>query len=319
MPRRSRSPPQRGGSQPGMVYEFSYLTALTPVVGSGMLAVRDAAEHFGADAEATFGFGISQTGRFLRQFLHDGMNRTDAGRAAFDGLLPHVAGARRGEFNHLFAQPSAQHHVGPGHQPPYATADLLRRAGAPVKVIETNTSSEYWRSDCSWTHSEHPDLRQYLFAGTMHAPGLPILTDMPPDPTGVRGANPRNTVDYLPLLRAALINLEAWVCEGVKPPPSAVPNPGCDRESVLEVFEGLAGAIRLDPLLLPRLPGAVAPVLVGSGYGRQRDRWHLLAGSNSPTGHAHGLEPAPSVCGRSGAGGRYAGLDPTVSAHLLTP
>lgn len=254
----------QGGFQPGMVYEFSYLTALTPVVGSGMLAVRDAAEHFGADAEATFGFGFSQTGRFLRQFLHDGMNRTDAGRAAFDGLLPHAAGARRGEFNHRFAQPSAQHHVGPGHEPPYATADLLRRAGAPVKVIETNTSSEYWRSDCSWTHSEHPDLRQYLFAGTMHAPGLPILTDMPPDPTGVRGANPRNTVDYLPLLRAALINLEAWVCEGVKPPPSAVPNPGCDRESVLEVFEGLAGAIRLDPLLLPRLPGAVAPVLVAA-------------------------------------------------------
>lgn len=254
----------RGGFQPGLVYEFSYLTALTPVVGAGMLAVRDAAEHFGTDAEATFGYGFSQAGRFLRQFMHDGMNRTEAGQPAFDGLLINTAGARRGEFNQRFGQPSAQHHVGPGHEPPYATADLLRRAGAPVKVIETNTSSEYWRSDCSWTHSDHTNLRQYLLAGSMHISGLPVLTDRPPDPTGVRGANPRNTVDYLPLLRAALINLEAWVCEDVEPPPSAVPNPGCDRESVLEIFSGFAGAIPLDPVALPRLPGAVAPVCVAA-------------------------------------------------------
>src|SRR5260370_16534836 len=123
-----------------MVYECSYVTAATAVGGSGMLAVRDAAEHFGADAEATFGFGISQTGRFLRQFLHDGMNRTDAGRAAFDGLLPHVAGARRGEFNHRFAQPSAQHHVGPPHEPPYATPPLPPRPTPPVTAIVTTTS-----------------------------------------------------------------------------------------------------------------------------------------------------------------------------------
>ena len=248
-----------GGFQPGLVYEFSYLTALAPIVGAGMLAVRDAAAHFGADAEATFGYGVSQTGRFLRQFLYDGMNRTEAGRAAFDGLLPHVAGARRGEFNHRFAQPSAPHHVGAGHEPPYATAHMLQRAGAPVKVIETNTSSEYWRSVCSWTHSDHPDLRQYLFAGTMHNPGMPTLTDVPPNYPDVRCANPLNTVDYLPLLRAALINLEAWVCDGVEPPATAVPDPGCDRESVLEVFDRFSGVIRPDPVLLPRLPGAVAP------------------------------------------------------------
>src|SRR5260370_11626902 len=102
-----------------MVYECSYVTAATAVGGSGMLAVRDAAEHFGADAEATFGFGISQTGRFLRQFLHDGMNRTDALRAAFDGLLPHVAGARRGELNHRFAQPSTLHTLSRRHAPPH--------------------------------------------------------------------------------------------------------------------------------------------------------------------------------------------------------
>jgi hypothetical protein len=192
------------------------------------------------------------------------MNRTEAGRAAFHGLLPHAAGARRGEFNHRFAQPSAQHHVGAGHEPPYATANLLRRAGAPVKVIETNTSSEYWRSDCSWTKSEHPDLRQYLFAGTMHNPGLLTLTDTPLNSAVVRCANPLNTVDYRPLLRAALINLETWVCDRVEPPTSAVPDPGCDRESVLEVFDRFAAVIRLDPVLLPRLPDAVAPICVAA-------------------------------------------------------
>jgi alpha/beta hydrolase family protein len=64
--------------------------------------------------------------------------------------------------------------------------------------------------------------RVYFFAGTQHTPGaLP-----PPDAdvnTGGRGVHVFNVVDYAPLLRATLVNLDHWVGEGVEPPPSAVP------------------------------------------------------------------------------------------------
>ncbi len=68
-------------------------------------------------------------------------------------------------------------------------------------------------------------VRQYLFAGSQHTPGA-----LPPpaaDPnTGGRGFHPFSVVDYSPLLRAALVNLDRWVSEGVEPPPERGPAPG---------------------------------------------------------------------------------------------
>jgi len=242
------------GFQPGLIHEVAYTTALGPIAGCGLLAIRDAGAHFGRELDATFAFGVSQTGRFLRQFLHDGINLTEDGTPAYDGLMPHAAGARRGEFNHRFAQPSAQHALGFGHLPPFDTGILVDRAGARVKVIETNTSSEYWRSDCSLVHTTHPDVRQYLFAGTMHIPGFPALLRGWPDLfPGVWCANPLTTVNFTSLMRAALINLEAWVCAGVEPPPSSVPTRCVDRESVLKRFGDIPGVGVLDPQLLPVL------------------------------------------------------------------
>jgi hypothetical protein len=56
----------------------------------------------------------------------------------------------------------------------------------------------------------------------------------------VRPANRLNTVDYTPLLRAALLNLERWVVDGVEPPPDAVPRiadgTAVDRADVLARF-----------------------------------------------------------------------------------
>ena len=71
-----------------------------------MLALRDAASYLkhGGDIPGlatltrALGYGVSQTGRMLRHFLYLGLNLDEAGRKVFDGLLPHVAGARRGGF-----------------------------------------------------------------------------------------------------------------------------------------------------------------------------------------------------------------------------
>jgi hypothetical protein len=66
------------------------------------------------------------------------------------------------------------------------------------------------------------DARVYLFAGSQHTPGA--IPPPPADPnTGSRGIHTFNVVDYAPLLRAALANLDRWVREGVEPPPSVFP------------------------------------------------------------------------------------------------
>jgi hypothetical protein len=244
-----------GDFQPGRIYEVIYRTRACPVVGTGLLAMRDATSFWrhGGAAEGNpsagridhaFSFGISQSGRFLREFIYRGLNLDERGRPVFDGIIPHVAGARRGEFNQRHGQPSVQHVAGPAHLPPFTDdvqtdpltghADgLLRRQrarGGVPRVFTINTSSEYWRIDSSLIHTDplgERDLpspeesRVYLFAGTQHGPGALPLNDQ--TAYGARTANAMNTVNYLPLLRAALVNLERWATAGVEPPPSVVP------------------------------------------------------------------------------------------------
>ncbi|MCA1724261.1 MAG: hypothetical protein LC748_08460, partial [Thermomicrobia bacterium] len=229
--------------KPGKVYEVIYRTRRCPVVGAGLLAVRDCVSFLRySDAadnpcagriEKTFGFGMSQSGRFLRHFLSLGLNVDEAGRQVFDGINIHVAGARRGEFNHRFGQPSQQHTPSFGHLMPFTDEDqtdpqtgrtdgLMRRQralGGVPKIITTNTSAEYWRGDCSLIHTniagthdiEPPeDARVYLFASTQHGLGAVPLVDRDTN-TGARGSHGFNAVDYAPLLRAVLVNLERWV------------------------------------------------------------------------------------------------------------
>jgi hypothetical protein len=85
-------------------------------------------------------------------------------------------------------------------------------------------------------------VRQYLFAGCQHTPGA--LPPPPADPnTGGRGFHPFSVVDYSPLLRAALVNLDRWVGEGVEPPPSAVPRLADGTAVAAETTRGVYAAI----------------------------------------------------------------------------
>ncbi|MCA1724400.1 MAG: hypothetical protein LC748_09185, partial [Thermomicrobia bacterium] len=112
---------------PGKVYEVIYRTRRCPVIGAGLLAVRDCAAFLRHSDAAenpcagrinrAYAFGMSQSGRFLRHFLHLGLNVDEAGRTVYDGMNIHVAGARRGEFNHRYAQPSEMHAQMFGHLP----------------------------------------------------------------------------------------------------------------------------------------------------------------------------------------------------------
>ena len=107
------------GFQAGKIYECIYRTRQAPVAGMGLhycarhggvfKASRGCPQHnpCAGHLDYAYGFGASQSGRFLRHFLYLGLNMDEAGRQVFDGVMPHIAGSRRGEFNQRFAQPSA--------------------------------------------------------------------------------------------------------------------------------------------------------------------------------------------------------------------
>jgi hypothetical protein len=258
------------GFEPGKTYAVSYTSARVPVVGAGLLAIRDAAAHLRRqDGIAhAFAWGVSQTGRFLRDLLHLGLNLDEEGRPAFDGLFIQVAGARRGEFDVRGGQPSAMYAPGAWQEPPYAYDELLRaqraKGGVP-KIVHVDSANEYWRSEASFVHTDAkgardveppPDVRLWLLAGHMHLPGFPALWKAPPLLPEARAGNPLCTLNPGPLLRAALVNLERWVVDGVEPPASAVPRLArgdtATRREVLARFAALPGVARPDPDELPR-------------------------------------------------------------------
>ncbi len=252
------------GFVPGLLYEVVYPTARCPVAGAGLAAVRDVVVHLREheESEHVVGFGASQSGRFLRQFLYEGLNVDERGRTVFDGVLCHRAGARRGEFNHRYAMPSEAFAPSFGDLPPFAAEALLDRqrgAGGVPKLIEVNGSWEYWRGDAALGHI-HPDgsadlpdsdfARSYLIAGSDHVGNSPGSGGL------FSASNPENGLDHNPAVRALLAALHAWLRDGTPPPPSRVPRladgTAVPREEVLRRVAGVPGLERPAPSSLPR-------------------------------------------------------------------
>jgi Alpha/beta hydrolase domain len=244
------------GFVPGKVYQVVYTTVGAPVIGLGLLATRDTVSflRYGAASEGNlcaghiqyaYSFGRSQSGRFLRHFLYLGLNEDEQERTVFDGLIPLVAGGGRGEFNQRFGQPSNSNKYSVKNLFPFhdtaqmdpetgRTDGMLARLAARGKVPKVffiNTSAEYWNGHAALIHTDldgkrdlapSEAVRIYHLAGTQHGPGNLLLTD-----TGAaddsRGQQRPNSVDYRPLLRAALVNLDRWVTIGENPPPSLHP------------------------------------------------------------------------------------------------
>jgi Alpha/beta hydrolase domain len=244
------------GFLPGKVYQVVYATTGAPVIGLGLLAARDVVSflRYGSAQDGNpcaghlqyaYSFGRSQSGRFLREFLYVGLNEDERDRLVFDGMMPLVAGGGRGEFNQRFGQPSNSNKYSVKNLFPFhdttqtdpetgRTDGLLARLSARGKVPKIfliNTSAEYWNGHAALIHTDldgkhdlspSDAVRIYHLAGTQHTPGNLQLTD-----TGTadesRGQLKPNSVDYRPLLRAALVNLDRWVTAGETPPPSLHP------------------------------------------------------------------------------------------------
>jgi hypothetical protein len=243
------------GFEPKRIYEVVYRSQDPVVVGVGAAAIRDTISRlkYGALPELglpqgaikrSIGFGISQSGRFLRTFLYYGFNEDEANRKVFDGVMPHVAGAGRGSFNHRFAQPSRDGHPYlnffyptdifpftdlPQRDPETGLEDGLQthalRPEMRPRVFYTNTSYEYWGRAASLIHTTVdgkgdaplPDnVRVYLLAGGQHG-----VAAFPPSRT--IGQQMNNPLDYRWAMRALLVAMNQWITDDVPPPPSAYP------------------------------------------------------------------------------------------------
>src|SRR3984893_4024450 len=152
------------------------------------------------------------------------------------------AASRGGDFNIRFGQPSASLPSDPfpftetaGTDPVTGRRDgLLERLAARhrvPKIFFTNTSCEYWRGDASLIHTDATGARDIEpiassrfshFAGAPDSAGTLPLTDTNPQ-NGERGQQALNSVDYNPLLRALLVQMDCWISQGEAPPASRYP------------------------------------------------------------------------------------------------
>jgi len=243
-----------GDFQPGKIYEYVYVVSDPVVAGLAFAAVRDFASYakHASDSitpvERVYAEGISQNGRFLRDFLYQGFNADEEDKIALDGVLAHVAGAGRGDFNYRFAQPSRDAQPTssvffptdifpftdvPEKDPSTGeTGGLLDRAVADKvapKIFFSNTSYEYWGRVCALIHvsadgkQDAPisdSVRIYHFTGEQHFPG-----PWPPakGEGDLLGQQPESPLAIRYFWRAMLANMDAWVRSGILPPPSSYP------------------------------------------------------------------------------------------------
>jgi hypothetical protein len=248
------------GFDAGALYEVTYTARDPAVLGIGFAAIRDVTSFLRHDTtranpllsglhpsvSRAIGFGVSQSGRFLRDFLYLGFNEDEHGRPVFDGLMPHVAGTRRMATNVRFGLPgrnprSPQDPAWQADLFPFTyatltdpisgrTDGLLRRCTLSAtcpKVMQTDSEIEWWSShasllvtDLAGNHIELPDnVRAYMIAGTPH---FAEATDhMQHDNKALALA--QNPMHAGAPMRALLTDLNDWITDGTLPPSSRVP------------------------------------------------------------------------------------------------
>ena len=248
-----------GGFEAGRIYDVIYRARDPRVVGVGLAGTRDLISFFKHATAAegnplpgirlTIGWGVSQTGRFLRHFVYEGFNADERGARVFDGVFDQVGGAGRGSFNHRFGQQSRdqlQHFniLYPVDMFPFTDANqtdpdtgvtdgLLARAttsGTVPKFFHVLTDSEYFNRAGSLVHTDVTATRDiappamsriYFIASAPHIVGA--FPPAPFDDPDFLGRADMNTLVYTPVIRALFRALDGWVTDGTEPPASRYP------------------------------------------------------------------------------------------------
>ncbi len=257
----------RNGFDPTLLYQVVFTAQDPYVLGIGYAAFRDVASFFRnatQDQEGTpnplanqiswvISRGRSQSGNFLRAFLHLGFNQDERNRKVHDGAWPIIAG-RRVSLNARFAQPDGALKLyeagseGPQWWVPMAdpvrglpAAGLLDRCTASKtcpKIIEHMGAAEMWGLNLSpaWvgTASDKDipvpsNVRRYYIPSTQHGGGSggfdikPLDAPACPGPNFGRGIFAANPVPHTETVNALRFHFRNWVMKDTPPPPSRYP------------------------------------------------------------------------------------------------
>ena len=263
----------KAGFDAQRLYQVVYTAADPLVLGLGFAAWRDLGQFFKtakADDSGTpnpvagmarhsIGRGISQSGNFLRAWLHLGFNQAEDGQPVHDGLWPIIAG-RRIALNFRWAQPDGVLELyqagSEGPQWWLPSADPVR--GGPVagilgrctasrtcpKVIEHFGSAEVWALKLTpeWVGTDAKadlplpaNVRRYYLASSSHGGGAGGFdTSLPgvalAQPGGSCPGNnfgsallPANPMPHTETVNALRQHFRQWVVAGTPPPPSRWP------------------------------------------------------------------------------------------------
>ena len=293
----------KNGFNATKLYQVVY-TAKNPYpLGVGFAAWRDVGDFFKTAAADDDGWpnpvagavsssiarGSSQSGNFLRGWLHLGFNQDEAGNQVHDGMWPIIAG-RRIALNFRWAQPDGVLELyqagseGPQwwHKfpdqvrglPPRGILDRCQASATCPKVIEHFGSAEVWALKLTpeWVGTDAkndiplPDnVRRYYIASTTHG-GANVANPINASLIGSTGAAPNcpgnnfgtgilaaNPLPHTQTVNAIRVHFRNWVMAGTLPPPSKYPTLRGPKNERLLVEPTKAA------LGFPTIPLAAAP------------------------------------------------------------
>ena len=263
----------KGGYNPAKLYQVVYTGKDPYVLGIGFAAWRDVASFFKfADKDdagtanplagritRSITRGRSQSGNYLRGWVHLGFNQDEAKRQVHDGMWPIIAG-RRIALNIRWAQPDGVMELyqpgseGPQWWVPYPdqkrglpTRSILDRCNATKtcpKVIEHFGAAEIWglKLGPEWVGTDPKEdismpenVRRYYVGSTAHGggvggfdtslPGVGLSktpVECPGNNSGV-GVLAANPMPHGEVVNAITVHFRDWVMRNVAPPPSRYP------------------------------------------------------------------------------------------------
>ena len=259
----------KNGFDARKLYQVSFTAKDPYVLGVGFAAWRDVGAFFKKASADDFGTanplarrvthsiarGVSQSGNYLRGWLHLGFNQGEDGAAVHDGMWPIIAG-RRIALNFRWAQPDGVLELyqagseGPQWWSAYPdpvrglpAAGILSRctvSGTCPKIFEHFGSAEVWalKMTTEWVGTDVlndipvPDnVRRYYIASSTHGGGAGgFNTSLVPTPAPNcpgnnfgNGVLPANPVPHLQTVNALRVHFRNWVMKGRLPPASVWP------------------------------------------------------------------------------------------------
>ena len=263
----------RGGFDAARLYQVVY-TAKDPYpLGIGFAAWRDVGAFFKYAEKDDAGTanplagrithsiarGRSQSGNYLRGWLHFGFNQDEARRQVHDGMWPIIAG-RRIALNFRWAQPDGVTELyqagneGPQWWVPHpdparglparSIQDRCMASRTCPKIIEHFGAAEIWalKLGPEWVGADAREdvplpenVRRYYIASSAHGGGqggfdtsLPGV-GLPTQPLACPGNNwgdavlPANPLPHTETYNALRVHFRNWVMRGTPPPPSRYP------------------------------------------------------------------------------------------------